>query len=357
MEKDTRFLNQGQYNARKNRRREEHGAKDASAKRNGNDNSETVSSHTDYIVFLNQKTKKLTTALYVVTDFLSDAEPMKWKMREAGVGLLREMSDRNNSVSFLKAHRTEECLLFKVAEIISLLEIAMGARLISEMNFSILKNEYVLLAHALKKKNANAKFKCAAVVPEKFLKEKKVSHADSIFFDAYESQKNQIAPRDILEDDISSLPRVSVSDFPRYDPDADADFFSGGGLHIRERAARVSDAAARRGSGYGSAAAIDYESRKGVPLGGLRAQSVKDIVRESTERKKDIKADRRGAIIKLLKEKGDAGASIKDIAAAVPGCSEKTIQRELLFLAGEGVLVKSGERRWSRYFLKRELVR
>ena len=43
--------------------------------------------------------------------------------------------------------------------------------------------------------------------------------------------------------------------------------------------------------------------------------------------------------------------SIKDIANGVPSLGEKTIQRELLALALSGKVLKSGERRWSRYRL------
>ena len=42
-------------------------------------------------------------------------------------------------------------------------------------------------------------------------------------------------------------------------------------------------------------------------------------------------------------------ASIKDIAAVVKGCSEKTIQRELGALIEQGLVRKVGERRWSVY--------
>ena len=42
-------------------------------------------------------------------------------------------------------------------------------------------------------------------------------------------------------------------------------------------------------------------------------------------------------------------SSIKDIAAVVKGCSEKTIQRELGSLIERGLVRKVGERRWSVY--------
>ena len=56
---------------------------------------------------------------------------------------------------------------------------------------------------------------------------------------------------------------------------------------------------------------------------------------------------RRDAILRLLDKKDRI--SIKDAAASIKDCSEKTIQRELIALVEEGVLLKEGERRWSTY--------
>lgn len=63
----------------------------------------------------------------------------------------------------------------------------------------------------------------------------------------------------------------------------------------------------------------------------------------------DIQKDRRGAVLSVIKNKGRA--SIKDISTVIRGVSEKTIQRELLSLIAEGVVLKQGERRWSTYSL------
>mgnify|MGYP001568291285 CR=1 FL=1 len=54
-------------------------------------------------------------------------------------------------------------------------------------------------------------------------------------------------------------------------------------------------------------------------------------------------------ILDVLKKQKTA--SIKAISAIVTGCSEKTIQRELLSLIEQGLVRKSGERRWSVYSL------
>jgi DNA-binding transcriptional ArsR family regulator len=59
--------------------------------------------------------------------------------------------------------------------------------------------------------------------------------------------------------------------------------------------------------------------------------------------------DRRESVMSVIRTK--KVASIKDISTVIRGVSEKTIQRELLALVSEGVVIKSGERRWSTYSL------
>jgi hypothetical protein len=57
--------------------------------------------------------------------------------------------------------------------------------------------------------------------------------------------------------------------------------------------------------------------------------------------------DRASQIYEFVKARN--GVSIKDIAAVVRGCSEKTIQRELTRLIKEGLIQRKGEKRWSLY--------
>ncbi len=61
------------------------------------------------------------------------------------------------------------------------------------------------------------------------------------------------------------------------------------------------------------------------------------------------KNQRQELIINTIRQKGEL--SIKDLTDVIKGCSEKTIQRELVSLVSSGVLLKTGERRWSRYSL------
>ena len=62
---------------------------------------------------------------------------------------------------------------------------------------------------------------------------------------------------------------------------------------------------------------------------------------------------RKGAIIDILKEKGVV--SIKDISGAIKDYGEKTIQRDLIDMIKDGVIHKEGDRRWSKYSLKKDI--
>lgn len=75
-------------------------------------------------------------------------------------------------------------------------------------------------------------------------------------------------------------------------------------------------------------------------------EPIKDISKgHSTQHKGN--SPRGTEILAFIKKQGEA--SIRDIAAVIKDCSEKTIQRELNALIEEGVLKREGERRWSRY--------
>ncbi len=59
--------------------------------------------------------------------------------------------------------------------------------------------------------------------------------------------------------------------------------------------------------------------------------------------------DRRRIVLDLLSK--NQRITIRNLATAITGVSEKTLQRELIAMVQEGVLKKEGERRWSSYSL------
>lgn len=57
--------------------------------------------------------------------------------------------------------------------------------------------------------------------------------------------------------------------------------------------------------------------------------------------------------VEILRTLSATPVSIKDISMHVLGCSEKTIQRELNNLVDDGSVERVGEKRWSKYVLRR----
>jgi hypothetical protein len=79
---------------------------------------------------------------------------------------------------------------------------------------------------------------------------------------------------------------------------------------------------------------------QGIPIKDTNSVSDKSGIK---------KTNRQSLILSLLKKKSDL--SIKDIALIIQGCSEKTVQRELISLIDAGLVKRTGERRWSKYSL------
>ncbi len=266
--------------------------------------------------FVNKKTKKLTTAVYMVTSFLSDNEPLKWEIRKCSVSLFSGISNvRNKSVSEVDNVFTE--YLVVVDEIMSLLEIATVSKIVSEMNYSILKKEYSILKNIISS--------------EEYMEEKagKFIFSDG-FFD-----KDNVLPQSHKKD------LISHSNINIYKKD-----ISNSELLEENKQENLTEA---------SKAHLLDKGQNNAKRQQLQTRHIKD--RDMSDRKNEgqnkIKTNkRRDVVLRLFKNKKGKEFTIKDISYEVSDCSEKTIQRELVSLVAEGMLKKYGERRWSRYSLK-----
>ena len=108
---------------------------------------------------------------------------------------------------------------------------------------------------------------------------------------------------------------------------------------------------------------IDTPERNPILEGGVTLPPFRERHERNLEKRKHsggeegrhsgvsvVKArSRREQIKDCIKDKGEA--TIKDIAEKVTDCSEKTIQRELIEMIKDNVIVREGERRWSKYKL------
>jgi DNA-binding transcriptional ArsR family regulator len=87
------------------------------------------------------KLEKLTAAIYLVTNFLPDLEPVKWRLRDSALSILPHLSVPDNSIGQL---------LSPVEQILSLINIARLNPGVSQMNWDILQQEYSAMRDKIK---------------------------------------------------------------------------------------------------------------------------------------------------------------------------------------------------------------
>jgi hypothetical protein len=112
---------------------------------------------------------------------------------------------------------------------------------------------------------------------------------------------------------------------------------------VRSNRSRISDS-----DGGGNGAGSETLSLKSpMEDSHFRSYGLKESFKGQKVAPKKRQLDRRSSILNVFKNKDRV--SIKDVVSSVIGCSEKTVQRELLALVLEGILIKEGARRWTTY--------
>lgn len=343
--------------------REEHKAQDAQGQQNNN--------KTNDLGYIMRKAEKLTTALYLVSDIMSDREPMKWTIREIGVEIL---SDVTVSSTLATSARITDLryIMKKVESIIAFLDIAQSTRMISEMNARVLKKEYVGLRH-----DVEAEWNCTYEQSRVILNESffNVPHVEELSSGSKEDVANGGVRKAVnFEPTIQSVTPLREVGTPsgrtNTTPLAPVVPMTGGKREEikvtpkepRVHVERLPDKKFARPDFLSGTSALENRSTPVVrpifTLHGAIAHAHTDVVRPgSLERQRleigstlVVRDDRRKIILALIKQKPEI--AVKDITKSISGVSEKTIQRELLAMVAEGILEKHGERRWSTYGIK-----
>ena len=238
--------------------------------------------------FILKKTEKIATAVYMVTDFLADSEPLRIQLRTVALGVVstaRKIAARSSEPHYVLADEIARL----IEEMEMLITLAMTIGLVSEMNAKILISELQKVATDI----------------EKLYGEKKVSIV------THPGYANIVLQETFFDVERSPL--------------------EGPVFHKGQLASKGHEA-------------IHYSTASIAP-------AVQNATRPqmSVTKKTDLgnKIARRNDVLTIIRTKKKV--SIKDISALMTDMSEKTIQRELLALVTEGVLVKEGEKRWSTY--------
>ena len=287
----------------------------------------------DYGILIAKKSEKLVTALYLVTDLMSDSEHIKDGLRKNAVALLSSMNslaqlDVKDRVIELKMS------LRAVTEIMSLLHVAVTTGIVSQMNGELLMEGLRSLQLVLEKKQPIFTKEMLQIENEEYL------DADSSFSSAVTSTSyDALTPLSIarLHENTHDLRRTQES------------------LRQAHLLAKIEN----KGQNKDPFIKDKIEERKEVIKDTyFREASTHAVLMEHAARPTNSlassfqmkKLSRREQILALFVRGVDV--SIKDIAARIKGCSEKTIQRELNALLYDNIIERIGEKRWSRYVLR-----
>lgn len=238
-----------------------------------------------FVFYVFKKTSKISYAIYVITDLIKDTEPLKWTLRKSATEMvtLRNFFDEKSVFNNL-----EKTLL----ELESFLDLASFAKVVSEMNSTLLQGEIRRLISDMRER-AREGFYSPQLVPSFF---------------------------DIPKPEIFTMAPVAPTQSP-------TEIYKG-----------------HKGQVFNN----DFYKKS------VAVETKKDLIAkiESKNQVSENKGQRREQIISIIKAKNGAQVSIKDIVEMIKDCSEKTIQRELIAMVEDKTLKKTGERRWSTYALK-----
>lgn len=249
------------------------------------------------------KTNKLITALYMVTDIMDKDEPLRNKLRTLGTEIISDPEGKSTSYGASMS-------IMRIEQIMSFLDIAVAVNIISEMNYSILKKEFLELGQSIKESAGNIG-----------------------------TANRHINLTEFFKEELSSTKKD----------------LTGGG---------------KRKNSIGHA----FPTRIGVQKGSTLLKALSNVGHPTTNRNGPapyeaegfrsgfdiLKKQRRNDIINIIKTIG-GNVTIKDIKDKIQNSSagtgtlvsfgEKTLQRELISMVKDNVLNRVGEKRWSRYGL------
>jgi hypothetical protein len=240
--------------------------------------NQTTQKNTDFITIFN-RSYRLAAAVFTISNVIDQSEELRTKLKNLSLHLV-SMSVNLKDTNVLDAKKLITDLEKNSLELMSLLDIAAVAGLISKMNGDILKEEFQSFVLEL-----------------------------SRFSEKFENNKNASVKSIFTE---STMLNIGIG-LEKTNAEYDNRF---GGIYKNDQKNTIENSRVNGGENHNG------------------------------HKRKDF---RKNTVLEFIK--GHNNVSIKDIVPNITGCSEKTIQRELIVLINEKKIKKIGERRWSRYFI------
>lgn len=248
--------------------------------------------------FLYKKAERIVMAIYMISEFFPSKEPLKWNMRQVSTSIIKDILVLTKKPT-AETIRTLKNVHRSFLEVSSYISLGHVTGLISNMNFTILNQEVLKVSEELEgemKRHPDIKETIKSDFFQDGINEK----------NTYKGHVNTV--KDSTSATVSEVAKLKMSNTVD------------------------SSDLLNKGNNFSTA-----------PL-------KKDTKKDSATDSGLSNGGRQQKILDILREKGKV--SIRDIVYQIPGCSSKTIQRDLIKLIQDGLVSKEGDRRWSIYFLK-----
>lgn len=249
---------------------------------------------------LQTRMQKITTALYLVSDLISDKEPLKARLRNLSVQTLAKLGQLALvSPSQGKRLVTEiQNLLDQAGDTLS---VCVAVGFVSDMNFKLLSSAVTHLRDDLNQKFA--------------LLNSSDAHKASFLNRAVEEF---VLPADLLEQDTSTDKTI-----------------------LKDK---------QKNNFKGQTKMSSYTEGSSAPQKNSPKQPADKKASPSSDNVKSLERER--AVLDFIQSRQEE-VSVGQVASLFPETSEKTIQRLLVKMVEDGALTKTGEKRWSRYHISR----
>ncbi len=261
-------------------------------------------SHEAVFMSVAKKAEKISTALYMVTDLIDSTDPIRQKLRLCSVELIgqtRRLSSAFSGDIYFDIART----INTSWELVSLIEVSSSVGFISDMNAKILKTVLIEFISSLRDKQKRESF----------------SHMQDLKIGESLSDQITLSKKLFEIDEEESYKGQTIKDKEMS--------FIKPQIYKQEKAEKIKR---------------EFKS----------PQIEQASSRPNTSENKPKSSERKDKIIEIVREKNEV--NIGDIATSFPDVSSKTIQRELTSLVEENVLLKTGEKRWSKYSLSQDAL-
>lgn len=268
-------------------------------------------------VHIFRRAEKICKAYFLLTQHIQDNDGLKLKLRNLALDMSSASLDL--VMSFNKTEDLVRSVLLKSVALISVSDIALSVRLISETNNALVIQQVQIFMEEIDTYWKTLSYNNQAIPSNLFEMD--------ILDASYKNSQNQ------TQDNVSNVKSSSNAD----------------GMSFKKQ---INESLVTTSHGAQSNSVQDettnrVHKNKSTESNGKVNEIKKVLPPSSVQANSDSKNERQSLIINTIKTKGES--SIKDLVDVIKGCSEKTIQRELISLVSSGYLLKTGERRWSRY--------